>query len=64
VVAITGPLVLPVLSDTVNVSAPSVVTSASAVTVNEPVLFAIANEPDTILDVKSNVFAVILFTVQ
>ena len=30
---------LPVLSDTVNVSAPSVVTSASAVTVNEPVLF-------------------------
>ena len=45
-VATTVPLTLPVRTDTVNVSLPSVVASAAAVTVNEPALFVIVNEPE------------------
>ena len=45
-VATTVPLVLPVRTDTVNVSAPSVVASAVGVTLNDPALPVIVNDPD------------------
>jgi hypothetical protein len=44
-VATTAPPVLPVLILTVNVSAPSVVLSAVGVTVNEPALLLMVNDP-------------------
>ena len=45
-VASIVPLVLPDRIDTVNVSAPSVEESALGVTVNEPALLAIENDPE------------------
>jgi hypothetical protein len=42
------PDVEPDLIDTVNVSAPSVVASADGVTVNEPALEVIVNEPEDV----------------
>ena len=47
-VATTVPLVEPVLIATVNVSLPSVILSAVGVTVNDPALLLIVNEPDVV----------------
>ena len=47
-VATTGPLVLPVLTLAVNVSAPSVVKSGVGVTVKNPELFVIVKFPDRV----------------
>jgi len=58
VVATTVPLVLPVLIDNVNVSAPSVVKSAVGIMLNDPELFAIANDP--VFAVKSPAFEFIV----
>jgi hypothetical protein len=61
-VATIVPLVLTVLIDTVNVSAPSVDTSAVGVTVNDPAFDVTVNDPDTAE--KSALLVVVLFTVQ
>ena len=47
-VATTVPLVLPVRTDAVNVSLPSVVASAVGVTLNEPELLVIVNDPEIV----------------
>jgi hypothetical protein len=44
--ATTVPVIEPILTETVNVSAPSVVRSAVGPTVNCPVLFVIVNVPE------------------
>jgi hypothetical protein len=44
--ATTVPVIEPILTDTVNVSAPSVVTSATGLIVNCPVLFVMVNVPE------------------
>ncbi len=63
-VATMVPLTLPVLNDTVNVSAPSVVISAVGVTVNDPALEVIVNEPEVTEPEKSAAAVVELLTDQ
>jgi hypothetical protein len=61
-VATTTPVVLTVRTDTVKVWAPSVVESAAAVILNDPVLVLMLNEPLTAL--KSASAVVMLLIVQ